>query len=119
VLGEPVLVDDDRGALVERADVGDQRGGVHRHQHVRVVARREDVARGEVDLERGHAGGRAGGGADLGGEVGQRGQVVPGHRGLLGEARAHQLHAVTGIPRKADDYAILLLERLVGHTASG
>ena len=73
---------------------------------------REDVARGEVDLEGGHAVRGAGRRADLGREVGQRGQVVADHGGRVGEAAAGELHAITGVAGKADDYAILLLEVL-------
>ena len=57
--GEVVGVDDDRGALGQVAEVGAQRGRVHRDQHVGGVARREDVVVGEVDLERRDAGQRA------------------------------------------------------------
>ena len=49
---------------------------------VEFVARGVDVGRGEVDLEPRHAGERPGRGADLGGEVRQRRQVVAERRGL-------------------------------------
>ena len=61
-------------------DVDLQRGGVHRHQHVGVVAGREDVAAREVELEAADAGERARRGADLGREVGQRAEIVAGER---------------------------------------
>ena len=54
--GEVVGVDDDRRALGQVAEVGAQRGRVHRDQHVGGVARGEDVVVGEVDLERRDAG---------------------------------------------------------------
>jgi hypothetical protein len=106
VIGEPVLVHDRRPALLERPDVRDQRGGVHRHEHVRVVARGEDVTRGEVDLEGRDPVGRTRGGADLGREVGKRGEVVSHHRRGVGEAAAGELHTVARVARKADDYTI-------------
>ena len=56
------------------AEVRDQGCRVHRHEHVRVVARREDVARGEVDLERGDAVGRARAGARI--SAGKSGSVA-------------------------------------------
>ena len=77
-VGERVAVDDQRAALRQVADVRPQRGGIHRDQDVGLVARREDVVVGEVDLEAGDAGQRAGRRADLGGEVRQRGEVVAG-----------------------------------------
>ena len=70
--GEGVLVDDDRRAALELAEVRPQGGGVHGHEHVGRVARRGDVALGEVDLEARDAGEAAGGGADLGREARQQ-----------------------------------------------
>ena len=80
-----------------------QRGRVHRHEHVRHVARREDVEVGDVDLEARHAGDRAGRGADLGREVRQRRQVVAEGGAHVGEAVAGELHAVAGVAGEADD----------------
>ena len=111
-LRERVLVDDDRRAALELADVRAQRGRVHRDQHVRRVARREDVARGEVDLERRDAGERAGRSADLGGEVGQRREVVAEHRGRVGEPAAGQLHAIAGVAGEPHDDSLPLLDAL-------
>ena len=78
--GEVVGVDDDRGALGQVAEVGLQRGRVHRDQHVGGVAGREDVVVGEVDLERRDAGQGALGRPDLGREVRQRREVVAERR---------------------------------------
>jgi hypothetical protein len=97
---------------LELRKVGLQRGRVHRDQHVRRVARSQDVARSKVDLECRHAGERARGRADLGGEVGQRRQVVAEHRGCIGEAAPGQLHAVAGVSREADHNPLALLNRL-------
>ena len=110
VVREGVLVDDDRAALLERAEVGLERGGVHRHEHVGVIARREDVARGEVDLEGGDAVQGAGGSADLGGEIRQRGEVVAEHRGGIREAAARELHSIARVAREPDDYSFPLFD---------
>jgi hypothetical protein len=58
---------------------------------------------GEVELEARDAGQRAGGRANLGGEVGQRRDVVAEQRGLGRELRAGELHAVAGVAREAND----------------
>ena len=76
-LVERIGVDDQRAALRQVRDVRLQRSRIHRDEHVRRVARREDVVVGEVELEAGDAGQRAGGRADLGREVRQRRDVVP------------------------------------------
>ena len=57
------------------------------------------------------AGQRTGGRADLGGEIGQRREVVAEDRGGVGEAIAGQLHAVAGVAREADRDAIPFLNR--------
>jgi len=116
-LGEVVGVHDDRRALGQVGQVGLERRRVHRHQHVRRVAGGEDVVVGEVHLERRDTRDRALGGADLGGEVGQRHQVVAERRRLLGEPVAGELHAVTGVAREPDDHPVELLD-LLGHGAS-
>ncbi len=100
---ERVAVDDQRPALRQVLDVRLQRGGVHRDEHVRLVARRDDVVVGEMHLEAGHAWERARGCADLGREVRQRREVVPEQRGLSRELRAGELHTVAGVAREADD----------------
>src|SRR5207237_1263752 len=84
-------------------------GRVHGDQHVEVVAGGEDRKRGEVQLECADARQRAGGGADLGGEIGQRREVVAGERGLGRELRAGDLHAVARVTRKADDDRVAAL----------
>jgi hypothetical protein len=57
---------------------------------------------GEVDLEAGDAGQRAGGRADLGREVGQRREVVSDEGRLAREPAACQLHPVAGVPGEPD-----------------
>jgi hypothetical protein len=44
VLGEAVLVHDDHATLLHGLELRDEGGGVHRHEDVGMVARREDVA---------------------------------------------------------------------------
>ena len=104
LLDEGVLVDDERATRLEVAEVRLQRGGVHRHQNVGLVAGRQDVLVREVDLERGDPGERAGRRADLRREVGKRCEVVAEDRGCVGEALSGELHAVPGVACEADDY---------------
>jgi hypothetical protein len=109
-LGERVLVGDHRAARGERAQLAAQGRRVHRHQHVGLVARREDVLGGEVDLERGDAGEGAGRRADLGGEARERREVVAVLGGGVHEPAAGQLHAIPRVSREADDDPAPLLD---------
>jgi hypothetical protein len=118
VIAEPVLVHDHRPALLEHADVRDQGGRVHGHQHVGVVPGREDVARGEVDLEGRDAVRGARGSAYLRGEVRERGEVVPHDRGRIREPAARELHPIAGISGEADDNAVQLLDCFALHQVS-
>ncbi len=79
-----------------------------------------DVVVGDVHLERGHAGDRAGGGADLGREVGLGRQVVAEHRRQLREPVADKLHAVARVACEPDYDPVERLHstgrgRLYGH----
>ena len=111
-VGEVVDVDDDAGALGQVGQVRPQRGRVHRDQYVGRVAGGQDVVVGEVHLEGRHAGERALGGADLGGEVGERRQVVAQGGRLLGEAVSRQLHAVARVSSEPDDDSVQLPDLL-------
>jgi hypothetical protein len=113
-LGEGVGVHDQGAAARQVAEVRLQRRRVHGHEHVRGVARGEDVVVGEVDLEAGHARERARGRADLRREVGQRREVVPEHGRLAREAAAGQLHAVARVAGEPDHDVVELLDGL-GH----
>ena len=53
--------------------------------------------------------------ADLGGEVGQRGEVVADHRRRVGEAAARELHPIAGVAGEPDDDAVSLLDCLFFH----
>ncbi len=99
---ELVRVDDDRAAFFEVEEVDLERGGVHRDEDARLVAGRADVLRGKVQLEAGDAGQTSGGGANLGGEIRQRRDVVAEDGGGVGELRARELHAVAGVSGEAD-----------------
>src|SRR5205823_10470153 len=90
-VGEGVGVDDQRRALLQVAEVCLQRRRVHRDEHVGAIARREDVVVGEVELEAGDSGQRAGRSANLGREVWERREVVPRERRLGGETSPGQL----------------------------
>ena len=119
---EGVGVHEDRAAGLELVDVGPQRGGVHRDEHGRQVARGEDLVIRDLYLERRHPGDRAGGRADLGRVVRHRRQVVAEGGAHVGEAVARELHAVARVPREADDDFRERLRRerlcLCGHTTS-
>ena len=65
---------------------------------------------GEVDLEAGDAREGAGGGADLGREVGEGGEIVAEQGRLAREAVARELHPVARVAREADDHAVELLD---------
>lgn len=104
--GELVRVDDDLRTARQVGDVGLEGGGVHGHQHVGRVTRREDVVVGEVQLEGGDTREGSGRGPDLGGEVGKGGQVVAEGRGLRGETVPGELHPVTGVPRETNDHPV-------------
>src|SRR5262249_33969331 len=101
-LVERVRVEDDGAALCEVVDVYLQRRRIHRDEDARLVAGGENVVVRKVDLEPGDTGQRAGGSADLGGEVGERREVVPEHGRLAREAVARQLHPVAGVPGEPD-----------------
>ena len=111
-LVEGVGVGDERPALREVADVDLERGRVHRDEDARLVAGREDVVVGEVDLEAGHAGKRAGRRADLRREVGERREVVAEDGRLAREAIARELHAVTRVAGEPDHDPFEMLDGL-------
>ena len=113
---EGVRVDDHGPALREVAEIHLERRGVHRHEDARLVARRQDVVVGEVDLEARDAGQRARGRTDLGREVGQRREVVPEEGGLAREAIARELHPVAGVAGEPDHDPFEVLDGLrCGH----
>ena len=89
-------------------------------EHVRRVARGDDVVVGDVHLEGRDAGDRAGGRPDLGREVGLGRQVVAEHRRQLREPVADELHPVARVAREPDHDLVERLHstgrgRLYGH----
>jgi len=104
-------VDDQQAAGLEVAKMHLERSRIHRHQAVETVARRVHALAAELQLEAGDAEQRAGRGADLGGEVRQRGDVIARPRRLGGELLARQLHAIAGVSGEADHGALKLAPR--------
>ncbi len=120
---ERIDVDDEGGTGRKRGCVGLQGSRVHGHQHIGVVARSQDVVIGDVDLEGRYTGQGPRRCADLGGEVGERGQVVAEQGRGCGEPVTGQLHAVAGVAGEANDDAVeylrrWLIDRGVGHPCS-
>ena len=109
LLVERVAVDDHHAAGAQVVDVGAQRGGIERDEHVGLVGGRAHVGRGEVDLEARDACERAGGSADLGGEVGKRGEVVAGERRRFGELGAGELDSIAGVATETNRHTFDLL----------
>ena len=85
-VGERVPVDDEGPARRQVVQVRLQRGRVHRDEDVRLVAGREDVVVGEVELEAGDARQRARRRPDLGRKVRIGREIVADQRRLGGEA---------------------------------
>ena len=108
---EGVLVDDERAAGRQVADVRLECRRVHRDEDVRLIARSMDVLAAEADLEAADAGQRAGRRPDLGREVGERADIVAEDRGRPGELGAGQLHPVAGIAGEANGDALEILGR--------
>ena len=112
LLVEAFTIDDQDPPRFEIAHVHFEGGGVHGDEDVQVVARREHLVRGEVQLEGADASQRAGWRADLGGEVGQGGEIVARQRRLGGELRARHLHAVARVAGEPDDHPVARLDAL-------
>jgi hypothetical protein len=101
-----VFVDDHHATRDQIGQVGLQRGWVHRHEDIRPVAGRMDVARREVQLKAADACNGPGRRPDLRREVGQGGDVVSRDGRVLGEQRARRLDAVPGVTGEPDDDAL-------------
>jgi len=102
LLGEAVFVDDDRSPLAQNLQVGDQCGGIHCNENIRRIARRQDIAASEANLEAAHAVGRSGGSAYFRGIVRERAHIVSENGSGVRKLRSRQLHTVTRIPGKPD-----------------
>src|SRR5262249_25143737 len=110
-LVELVGVQDEDAARLQVPDVDFERRGVHRHQNLRLVARRADVAAAEIELIAGDARQAARRGANLGREIRQRRYVIADDCGGGGELASRHLHAVAGIPGETDGDGLKLFYR--------
>ena len=97
------LIGDDQPAGLQVGDVHLEGRRVHRDQHVRRIARGLDRGGAEIDLEGGDSEGRALRRSDLGWEIGEGGEVVPGQSGRERELAAGELHAVAAVAGESDD----------------
>jgi hypothetical protein len=101
---------DDQGAVLDQVlEVGLEAGRVHRDQHVGRVARRVDLVGRKVELEARDTEQTTRGRADLGGEVGERRDVVAGFRRGLRKLGAGELHAITRIADEPDHDPVQML----------
>ena len=99
-LVELARVGDDQAAGLQRADIHLQSRRVHRHQHIRRIARGGDLGAAEVDLERRDAEQGALRCTDLRRKVRERRQIVPRQRRRERELPPGQLHPVARIACK-------------------
>ncbi len=98
VLGvEPFQIGDDLAAFFEAFEIGFERCGVHGHEDIAFVAGGEDLIAGKAELVAADAGQGTLRGPDLGGEIGEGGQVDAQEGGVVGELASGQLHAVAGV----------------------
>ena len=111
-LVERVRVRDERPALREVADVHLERRRVHRDEDARLVARREDVVVGEVDLEARHAGSEPAGARISAGKSGSVARSFPKSGRLAREAIARELHPVAGVAGEPDHDPFEVLDGL-------
>ena len=100
---EAIEIDDQNAIGLEVRQVHFQGGGIHGDERIHGIAGGVNVTRREVHLEAADAGQRAGRGANLGGEVGQRGEIVAVEGHGVRELAAGDLHAVAGVTAEADD----------------
>ena len=113
-LGEGARVHDHRAADPQVLQIDLERRGIHRDEHVHLVAGRHHVHGAEMNLERRDAVGRARGGTDLGRVVGEGREVVAGERRLDHETAARHLHPVARVTGEPDDHGVARFTRGVG-----
>jgi hypothetical protein len=111
-VAERICIGDQGAALRQVAEVRLQRRRVHDDEHLRLVAGRQDVVVGEVDLETRDAWQRSRRSANLGREIGQGRQVVAEERRLGGETAARQLNPIARVAGKANHHRLELLDPL-------
>ena len=98
---ETVRIDDDASRRLGKLVLRLEGGSVHRYQHVAQVAWGKHLAGSDVNLEAAHACQRALRGADVGGIIRERADVVSDGSRDGGEEVSSQLHAVAGVAREA------------------
>jgi hypothetical protein len=111
LLVEAIGVGDDGAALFHLAEVGLQRSGVHHHQHIALVAGREDLHTAEVQLITADTSERALRRTDLRREIREGADVVAEQRVGIGELAAGELDAIAAVAREEDHH---VLARLYG-----
>ena len=111
LVGKGVDVDNDGGTLLGPLQLALEGSGIHGHEDVALVARGVDVV-AHMHLVAAHAGDGVVRGADFGGVVGERGDVVAGQSRRVAEQRAAELHAVTRVASKSD-HKVLFINNLI------
>ena len=106
ILLEAVAVDDQDAIGFQVGDVDFQRRRVHGDQNIDGVAGSVNFVGGKMQLESADAGDGPGRGADFRGVVREGGNVIAVERHGVRKLIAGNLHAVTGIARKANDRLI-------------
>ena len=116
VVGEAVLVDDHRAALLERGRgcVISAAGFIATSTFgwspgVRMSREAKWIWKAETPC------GVPAGARISAGKSGSVARSLPDHRGGVGEAAARELHPIAGVAGEPDDDAVLLLDRLVFH----
>ena len=112
-------VDDDHAIGRKIVEVGLERRRIHRDQYVGLVAGGKDFVAGEIDLKAAYAGQGSRRGADLGGKIGQRRDIVACQCRFGGELHPGQLHPVARIAGEANDDVVDLFAPLMSRTAAG
>ena len=103
---EFAFVGDDQAAELEHADIGLERRGVHRDEHVGGVARGRDLARPEIDLERRNTEQRALRRADFGWKIGEGRQVIARERRRKRELTTGKLHPVAAVACETNHHCV-------------
>src|SRR5260221_906939 len=96
VFGKGVRIDDQDSVRFQVRDVRLERGRVHGDEDVHSVAGRKNFIRREMELIAADAGEGSGRGANFGGAVRERGDVVAVKRDGVGVLTVRKLHAVAG-----------------------
>src|SRR5260370_42359441 len=106
VFAEAVAIDDEDSILLEVLDIHLERRGIHGYQNVHGVARRINIARGELHLESAYPGQRARRSTDFRREVRKGCQIVAIKSGCTGGMAAGDLHDGARDTAEAEDRAL-------------